>query len=327
MELQLLQPMRAARWRALAAGLLLLCSLAVAAQEPVFRVNVRLVRILATVKDPNGALIGGLGKDDFTVYDNGVKQQITVFEHHTNQPLSVALLVDTSASTAILLGEETSSVLHFLKAFFRQGHPADAVSLYSFNQDVALKSSFTRRVARIEKELKTLKADAGTSLYDAIYFAARALQHREGRRVIVVVTDGADTTSVKDFQDALEAAHLADAVIYGIMIVPVTNSPGRNIAGENALITLCTDTGGQVFPSTLGEMFDSAFQNILRDLRSQYLLGYYPKNLPYSAGRFHRLRVTVNRRNLRVLARTGYYGEYEAAVPGAGRPAGPFRRP
>ena len=145
--------------------------------------------------------------------------------------------------------------------------------------------------------------------------------------MIVVVTDGADTTSVKNFQAALEAAHLADAVIYGIMIIPVPNNAGRHIAGENALIALSTGTGGTVFSSTLGEMLDSSFKNIVRALRTQYLLGYYPKNLPYSKDRFHRLRITASRPNLRVLTRTGYYGEYEVPAPGALRPAGPARRP
>lgn len=305
------------------AGVLILAGLTAQAQETVFKVDVNLVRLLATVKDANGALIGDLSKEEFQVFDNGVPQEITLFERQTSQPLSVALLVDTSGSTAIKLNEETASVMRFLQAFFQEGNPLDAVSLYSFSHDVMLESSFTRRLRRLEKELKGLKGEAGTSLYDALVFAARALEDREGRRVIVVVTDGADTTSVKSFQQALEAVHLADAVIYGIMIIPVTNDPGRNIAGENALITLSTGTGGRVISSTLGDMLDAAFQTILRDLRTQYLIGYYPKNIPYAKDRFHRVRVTLSRPNLRVLTRSGYYGQEREPVPSGPESAGP----
>ena len=297
------------------------------AQETLFRVDVSLVRLLVTVKDSGGGLVGDLTKEDFTIRDSGVKQEIALFEHHTEKPLSVALLIDTSASTALKFNEETESVIRFANALFREGNPADTVALYSFNQDVTLRTTFTRRLARLEKELKQLKPEAGTSLYDTIYFASRALEDRDGRHVIVVVTDGADTTSSKDFHDALESAHLADAVIYGILIIPVTNDPGRHIAGENALIMLSTGTGGRVFAPGLGEMLDTAFSNILRDLRTQYLLGYYPRNIPDTRERFHRIEVSLRQPDLRVNTRSGYYGNYGDSIqPGSGRQE-PSRKP
>lgn len=310
-------------------GIMLLLVLAggLVAQEQVFRVDVRLVRLLATVKDSSGQLVGDLSKEHFTVYDNGVKQEIALFEHHTEQPLSVAVLVDTSASTAAKLKEETGSVIRFLDTLFKAGNPADTAALYSFNQDVMLETTFTRRLAKLQYELKQMKPEAGTSLYDAVYFASRALEDRDGRRVVVVVTDGADTTSNKNFRDAVESAHLSDAVIYGIMIIPVTNDPGRHIAGENALISLSIGTGGRVFASTLGEMLDTAFADILRDLRTQYLIGYYPKNLPYTKDPFHRIEVKMGRPNLQVVTRSGYYGRYEDSTQrGYGR-RGASRKP
>lgn len=300
---------------------------ALPAQETVFRVNVKLVRLLATVKSNTGELVGNLGKNEFTVYDSGVKQEIAVFERDTQRQLSVALLVDTSASTGAKLKEETRSVVRFLGALFREGNERDAVSLYSFNDDVTLQSSFTRRVKRIERELKTLKASSGTSMYDAAYFASRSLRYREGRRVIVLVTDGADTTSVKSFQQALEAAHNTDVVIYGIMILPVTSNAGRNIGGENALITLATGTGGRVFAASLGKVLDNAFDSILRDLRTQYLIGYYPRNLPYSRERFRKVEVRVAQPGLRVITRTGYYGEKREPPSQAPSQGGPTRKP
>ena len=279
-------------------------------QPPRYRVDVRLVRMLATVKDLQGQLVGGLSRDEFAVFDNGVPQQIALFSQTTEVPLSVAMLVDASGSTAIKLREETSSVTRFLNALLNDGNDGDRLALYSFSHDVILEHDFTRNVPALERELKQVKADAGTSLYDAIYFASRALELRDGRRVILVVTDGADTTSGKNFRAALEAAHDADTAVYGIMIIPVTSDAGRHVAGENALISLCVGTGGRVFPATLGDMLDTAFTDILRDLRSQYLLGYYPRNVPYTRERFHRIQLKMKRSDLRVVTRTGYYGDY-----------------
>ena len=144
-------------------------------QDPVIRVNVRLVRLLATVKNTAGQLIGSLNKSDFTVYDNGARQDIALFERQTEQPLSVAVLVDTSASTGIELKYELDSVGRFLRALFREGNPDDAAALYSFNWQVSLLSSYTRRILRLEQRLKQLKSEGGTSLYDAIYLAAQDL--------------------------------------------------------------------------------------------------------------------------------------------------------
>ena len=292
---------------------MLAATTAVLSQETVIRVNVRLVRILATVKNTAGQLVGTLEKGDFQVFDNGVSQELAIFEHHTEQPLSVALLVDTSASTGIELRYELESVRRFLAALFREGNPEDALALYSFNYQVTRESSYTRRLDRLEQVLKGLKNVGGTSLYDAIYLASGDLEERQGRHVVVVVTDGGDTTSSKSFHQALEAAQIADAVIYPILVMPITNEAGRNIGGENALTTLGAGTAGRVFAPTVGASLDAAFADILRELRTQYLLAYYPRNVPYTKDRFHRLEVRVRRPDLQVVARTGYYGDAEEA--------------
>ena len=289
----------------------LLLPTASVAQETVFRVDVRLVRILATVKNSAGELVGHLNKEDFEIYDNGVKQEIAIFERRTEQPLSVALLVDTSASTAIELRYELDSVSRFLKAVFAEGNPEDSVALYSFNYEVTLLSGFTSRRLGLEQALKMLQPVGGTSLYDAIYLASKNLESREGRRVMILVTDGGDTTSSKTFHDALEAAQLADAVLYSILVMPITSDAGRNIGGENALATLAAGTGGRVFTPSVGASLDTAFLDILRELRTQFFLGFYPKNVPPSTERFHQLRVKVLRPDLRALARSGYYGEVD----------------
>ena len=290
---------------------------------PVIKVNVRLVRMLVTVKDASGQLFGSLNKSDFTVYDNGVKQDIAVFDRETEQPLSVAMLVDTSASTGIELHYELDSVSRFLKVLLGEGNPDDTVALYSFNWDVTLLSGYTKRFARVDQKLKLLKPEGGTSLYDAIYLASGELAYRNGRHVMVLVTDGGDTTSHKDYHQALEAAQMADTIMYPVLVVPITNDAGRNVGGENALTTLAAGTGGHVFTPSLGAQLDRAFDDILRELRTQYLIGFYPKDVPPSKDRFHTLKVMVQNtaanRGLRVGTRSGYYGEANEGRPGFGQ--------
>jgi Ca-activated chloride channel family protein len=287
--------------------------------DATIKVNVRLVRMLVTVKDAASQLVGSLNKSDFSVYDNGVKQDIAVFDRETEQPLSVAMLVDTSASTGIELHYELDSVSRFLRVLLGEGNPDDTVALYSFNWEVRLLTSYTKRFARVDQMLKQLKSQGGTSLYDAIFLASHELEFRSGRHVMVLVTDGGDTTSSVNYHQALEAAQLADTIMYPVLVVPITNDAGRNVGGENALTTLAAGTGGRVFTPSLGAQLDRAFDDILRELRTQYLIGFYPKDVPAAKDRFHTLKVTVQGRNLRVSTRSGYYGEANEGRPGFGQ--------
>lgn len=284
-------------------------SVAAAQQEPVIRVDVRLVRLLVTVKNEAGDPIGTLTKEQFRVKDSGVEQEIAIFERSTRQPLSVALLLDTSLSTAKELKYEVDSINRFLKALFGEGNPEDRASLWSFNDEVRHSGGFTRNAKRIAEQMRMLKPESGTSAYDAVWFASGDLERRDGRKVIILVTDGSDTTSAKSFREALESAHRADAVIYSILVLPITNEAGRSMGGENALQLFASGTGGRVFSPRVGKELDETFAAILSDLRTQYLLGYYPRNLPYSKERFHRVEVKVDSpAPLRVSTRSGYYG-------------------
>lgn len=296
--------------RNIALGIVLSAArIAFAQDETTFRTDVQLVRILATVKDQKGALVGSLEKADFTVADNGVPQRIAVFERQTDQPLSVAVLIDNSGSTAKDLKFETDSVARFLRVLLKEGNPEDAVALYSFNWQIVKQNGFTRSVPAVERSLKALRGEAGTAMYDAILLAARDIEDRKGRKVMVIVTDGGDTVSRTDFQRAVEAAQLADAVIYPILVLPILNEAGRNVGGENALTTLAERTGGRVFAPSLGAALDQTFDQIIRDLRTQYLLAFYPKDVPPTKDRFHTLQIKLSDPQLQVKARNGYYGE------------------
>lgn len=278
-----------------------------AQNQPTFNVETKLVRLLVNVKDTSGKLVGSLERDQFTVYDCGVRQEISFFERYTTRPLSVALLVDTSGSTRKDWASETRSLKRFLDALFKEGNERDTAALYTFNYDIIAQSNFIRDARRLEERLRGIRPEGGTSLYDAIHFAATDLQSRDGRHVIVLVSDGGNTTSSKAFQDAREAAQRADAVMYPIVIVPITNDAGRNLGGEHALETLAADTGGRWFDPTIGDALDKTFTEILRDLRAQYMIGYYPRNLK-DAPQFHTVHVDVKREDLQAQTRTGYYG-------------------
>jgi Ca-activated chloride channel family protein len=199
------------------------------------------------------------------------------------------------------------SASRFVRAVVREGNPKDSLALYSFNHDVTQQCAFTRDPRQIQKALPHLRAEAGTSMYDAIILASGGLDRRDGRRVMVVITDGGDTTSYRSYHDALRAAHDTDAVLYAIVVMPITNDAGRNVGGENALTQISRSTGGRAFFPSDGPTLDRALSDILGDLRTQYLLGYYPKNLPEARDRFRRTSVKVNQADLRASSRDGYY--------------------
>jgi Ca-activated chloride channel homolog len=279
------------------------------AGQSTFRHDVTLVRLLVGVKNQAGDVVGLLGKDEFEVYDCGVKQQIAVFERQTSLPLSVSVLVDASGSTLKDIRYEQVSIGKFLKALIKEGNPSDMAALYAFNYAVTRMHVFTRNLGQLLDQLGKIKPTAGTALYDAMHFAGHDLQGREGRHVMVIVSDGGDTTSFYKYQDALDSAQKADAVVYPIIVVPIENDAGRNIGGEHALRQFASNTGGRAFFPSDAAGLNQAFAEILVDLRTQYMLGYYPRNLPLDADRFHKVAVKVERPDLRVSTRSGYYSD------------------
>jgi Ca-activated chloride channel family protein len=276
-------------------------------EPPEFSVTSNLVRLLVSVRDANGATISNLEKASFQVFDNDVEQTLSAFERNTSLPLSIAILVDTSASTRKDLGYETASILNFLRAVKRAGNPEDVLALYSFNWRVRLEIGFTRNEARAEHSLRMLRGEGGTSLYDAVYLVSQDISDRDGRHVLIVVTDGGDTTSYKQYADAVKASLRADAILYPVVVVPIPSDAGRNIGGEHALDTMARSTGGRTFYPSGAEELDEAFSGILRELRTQYLLAYHPSQIGLARDKFHRVRVQIRQPGLKVTTRTGYY--------------------
>jgi len=274
---------------------------------PTFSVRVNLVRLLVSVRDEAGAVITNLNRDDFDVLDSGTPQHVAVFERNTSLPLSVAVLIDASGSTQIDLHYETDSVLKFIPALLRAGNPDDSFALFSFNWRTNMEVDYSRSQKRAERVLHALHGEGGTSLYDSIYLASSTLNGREGRHVMVIVTDGGDTTSYKHFEDALRSAQEADVVLYPIVVIPIAGDAGRNIGGEHALATLAKSTGGRIFYPEGFDRLDAAFADILHELRTQYLLAFYPQGVPEQRRLFHTVNVKVHGAGMRVSSRTGYY--------------------
>ena len=276
-------------------------------EAPTFSAQVNLVRILTTVRDSSGAIVANLGKTDFSIQDSGVDQKIAVFERNTSLPLSVAILVDTSGSTQSSLPYERQSIRRFLGTLIGAGNADDAFELFSFNWRTNLEVDFTRNAKRGDVALKSLHGDGGTSLYDALFLASDTLADREGRHVMIIVTDGGDTTSYKKYHDALAAAQQVDAVVYPIVVVPVSADAGRNLGGEHALSTLADSTGGRAFSPQGAVELDRVFNEIVQELRTQYLLGFYPQNVMQQPRSFHSVKVRARTADLHVASRSGYY--------------------
>jgi Ca-activated chloride channel family protein len=277
------------------------------AQETTLRVDVRLVNVFVNVTDRNGAIVGGLTREDFAVTEDGRPQQISVFERQSELPLNLTLAIDTSGSVKKDMAEEADAAHRFVHAILR---PQDQMSLLEFATEVKELSPFTNKVAQIDRGLGQLHSDFATALYDAILLGSEGLGKRDGRRVLVLVSDGGDTAKSTTYAQALESSLRHEVMIYSIIDVPIEASAGRDLGGEHALITLAEQTGGKSFYVSAGGL-NKAFAQVSDDLRTQYLIGYYPKN--QEPGRtFHRIDVTVPRaaaQDFNIRHKTGYYGD------------------
>jgi len=280
------------------------------AQETTLRLDVRLVNVFVNVTDRNGAIVGGLSREDFAVTEDGRPQQISVFERQSELPLNLTLAIDTSGSVKKDMGEEADAAHRFVHAILR---PQDQMSLLQFATEVKELCPFTNKVAQIDRGLSQLHADFATALYDAILLGSEGLGKKDGRRVLVLVSDGGDTAKSTTYAEALESALRHEVMIYSIIDVPIEASAGRDLGGEHALITLAEQTGGKSFYVSAGGL-DKAFKQVSDDLRTQYLIGYYPQH--QEPGRiFHRIAVSVPRaatQDFNIRHKTGYYGDAPA---------------
>lgn len=276
--------------------------------ESTFRVNVRLVNVFTTVTNSRGAPVADLTKDDFQLLEDGVPQTIKVFEKESAIPLSIALAIDTSPSTLRDFKLEVSSARRFVHSILRH---EDRLSVFQVTENVDQLTRFTPDMKAIEHGIDNLRTGPGTSIYDAIYLCSDSLLDREGRKVLVLITDGGDTTSKTDYNNALRRAQQAEAIVYSIIVVPVEADAGRNLGGEHALIQISKDTGGKYYYAEGEQQLDDAFSKISDELRTQYLLAFYPSR-KLSDSPFRRITVQLAKKDpegkpYQVRHRAGYY--------------------
>jgi Ca-activated chloride channel homolog len=276
-----------------------------------FKVNVKLVNVFATVTDKSGTPISSLKQEDFEVFEDGKPQQIAVFHRESELPLSIVVAVDTSLSTRGDQKLELESARRFAHAILR---PIDGLALFQFSEVVDQLTPFTSDLRVIDKGISRVHSGAATALYDTLYLGSDALLARRGRKVMVVITDGGDTVSKTNYQDAVRAAQEAEVILYSIIIVPIENNAGRDTGGEHALIQLSRDTGGKYYYASGMEQLDAAFKQISDELRTQYLIAYYP-GTRLADSDYRRIEIKVNPAtkdyptplDLNVRHRTGYY--------------------
>lgn len=280
---------------------------------PTIKVETRLVNVALNVVDAKGSPVGGLGREDFEILEDGKPQRIAIFERETTTPLSIVLAVDASESVLSSERLEKEAAKHFVNALLRE---QDELDLLEFSDVVRELVPFTNQKKRIEVGLNGIQRGDATALYDAIYLASDRLAGTSAadgrRRVVVLITDGGDTVKGSQYTQALEEAQRAGAMVYSIIIVPIYADAGRNTAGEHALIQMAQDTGGKYYYVVDPKDLEPAFKHVSDDLRTQYLLGYYAPRRGKDAS-YRTIKVRMSDETLRekydLRYRAGYYAD------------------
>ena len=287
-----------------AAGIAVL-GLSLAAQEPTFRTGSRVVPSYATVVDANNRLVTDLTRDDFEVLDNGRPQEITIFDNEV-RPFSAVVMLDTSVSMTHRLDDLYAGAEQFLLRLL----PHDKAAVGAFNDKVEFATGFSSDRGSLVSALKRLDFGNKTRLYDGVHASLDELEKVDGRKVILLFTDGADFGSSLSSGKALERARDAEVMIYGIGLeteffngqMVVRSKP------DSILNRFANETGGGYFDLKKDADLNASFTRIAQELRSQYLLGFSPAALD---GKVHKLEVRVKRPGLKVRSRRSYVASAE----------------
>jgi len=274
-----------------------------APQTEPFRVDVNAVNVLVTVTDKStGKFIRNLPRSAFKVYEDGEEQEITNFSQQTNMPLTIALCIDTSSSVKMKLEFEKEAALDFLYTILKS---RDKALLAEFDSGVSLLHDFTTNPNDLAEEINKLQAGGGTSLYDCLHMVSeQKLLYEDGRRTMVVLTDGSDLSSKHSPEEALNSVLKAEAAIYAISTTNLGTD--QDWQGDQTLKRITELTGGRVFfPYSNGDLI-KALKDIENELRNQYSLTYIPTNLEKD-GTYRRIKVEVDVDNEILRFRKGYY--------------------
>jgi Ca-activated chloride channel family protein len=292
-----------------AAGMAVLALTIVTAQEPTFRSGSRVVPSFVTVVDANNRLVTDLTKEDFEVLDNGRPQEITIFDNEV-RPFSVVVMLDTSVS----MTDRLDDLNHGAEQFLMRLLPQDKAMVGAFNDKIEFASGFSSDRNSLISALKHLDFGNQTRLYDGLHAAIDEVENVEGRKVVLLFTDGADFGSKLGSGKALERARNAEVMIYGIGLETEFFN-GQSVVRskpDSILNRFATETGGGYFDLKKGADLNSSFTRIAQELRSQYLLGFAPAALD---GKVHRLEVRVKRAGLKARSRRSYTASAEGTAP------------
>ena len=305
--------MRTAWIRSVLPGLALAAAvpLALAAQQPSFRAGVDIVSLNVTVTDPQQKYITDLTQDDFQVFEDGVKQDVTLF-NRTNLPIALALLVDTSASMENRLPIAQEAAVGFAKRLREQ----DLAEIIDFDSRVVVLQAFTNKASEIESAIRRTSAGGSTSMYNAIYIALKDLKKAVAtnaedirRQAIVVLSDGEDTSSLLPFEEVLDLAKRSETAIYaiGLRSPEGSSSASRGFKeAEFVLRQLSQETGGRsFFPNQVADL-NAIYSQIADELSSQYTVGYTSKN-PKRDGAWRRVVVRTTRQGTQARTKLGYF--------------------
>src|SRR5688572_6535688 len=287
------------------ASLVLLSGVLLASQERrndpfKIQVAVDLVNVSFSAMDSKGRMIPGLTAQDFTVEEEGEPQTITLFAREQELPLTLALLVDVSPSVANVFNQEKLTASAFLESIIGR---RDLALVIAFDRYATLIQDFTEEVRRLTNAVDSLRLkNTGTSLFDAVYLAADEKLSREtGRKAIVLISDGEDTTSTYNQSKAMIAVQRSNAVIYAI-------SNGGN---SGTMRRMAEETGGGFFRIREGSDFEKVFQQIALELRTQYSLAYQSTNTNRD-GAFRRIKIIPRNSDIKIRARRGYYASQDS---------------
>jgi Ca-activated chloride channel homolog len=279
-------------------------------QLPAFRSGVDVVSLTTTATDGGGRYVTDLAADEFEVYEDGARQDVSFFTK-TTLPLSVAVLIDTSAS----MEDKMATVQTAATGFVRQLRPEDQAQLIDFNSRVNVTVPFTGDHAVMEKGIRATTAGGSTALYNSVYIALKELKKVQARtatelrrQAVVLLSDGEDTSSLVSFDEVLELAKRSETAIYAIGLKSKDTLTRRGFhEADFVLRQLSSQTGGRVFFPTSVQELPAIYQQISEELSSQYSLGYSSRN-PKRDGRWRRVVVRITRPGVTARTKQGYYG-------------------
>jgi Ca-activated chloride channel family protein len=278
-------------------------------QGPAFRAGVDLVSLNVTVSDATGHFVTDLSQEDFSVFEDGSKQDITFFSK-TNLPVALSLMLDTSASMDTKLPTAQEAAIGFVRRLRSQ----DLAEIIDFDSRVTIGAPFSNNAPELEAAIRKTSAGGSTSLYNAIYIALKDLKkivarnvEEIRRRAIVVLSDGEDTSSLLPFEEVLDLAKRSETAIYaiGLRSADITESKGFKEA-EFALRQFAQETGGRAFfPNQVLDLA-KIYGEISDELSSQYTVGYTSRN-PRRDGGWRRVVIRVNGKQLTPRTKLGYF--------------------